>query len=179
MHIFSLFQVSSFKKFLFFHLSNLNVEGDRAGAAFMVFNFFVCLSSLLSLPLMLCQIPVFMRTNQHFRPPTDLSQPLIMIGPGTGVAPFIGFLEERSLLRKDMEKAEGVDNKYGETWLYFGCRNKEKDFLFRYYICYVTLTSHRPLRKIQVMLVDYKPLLLLSPSGESFIVLTIMVFQVQ
>lgn len=77
------------------------------------------------------QIPVFLRTNQHFRPPSDLSQPLIMIGPGTGVAPFIGFLEERSVLRTELEKVEGTDVKYGETWLYFGCRNRDRDFLFR------------------------------------------------
>ncbi|GFR94112.1 methionine synthase reductase [Elysia marginata] len=77
------------------------------------------------------QIPVFLRTNQHFRPPTDLSQPLIMIGPGTGVAPFIGFLEERRVLQDEREKTEGSDFKYGETWLYFGCRNKDRDFLFR------------------------------------------------
>ncbi|GFN94645.1 methionine synthase reductase-like [Plakobranchus ocellatus] len=74
------------------------------------------------------QIPVFVRTNQHFRPPADLNQPLIMIGPGTGVAPFIGFLEERRIARQQLEEAR---NSYGETWLYFGCRNREKDYLFR------------------------------------------------
>ncbi|RUS90069.1 hypothetical protein EGW08_002182 [Elysia chlorotica] len=77
------------------------------------------------------QIPVFLRTNQHFRPPSDLSQALIMIGPGTGVAPFIGFLEERSVCRSDLKKVEGPELGYGETWLYFGCRNRNKDFLFR------------------------------------------------
>ncbi|KAK7497577.1 hypothetical protein BaRGS_00011217 [Batillaria attramentaria] len=73
------------------------------------------------------EIPVCSRTNQNFRPPNDLSIPIIMVGPGTGVAPFIGFLQERQLRKKEL-----VDpSTYGETWLLFGCRNREKDFLFR------------------------------------------------
>ena len=73
------------------------------------------------------QIQVFFRTNQHFRPPDDLSVPLIMIGPGTGVGPFIGFLQEREVR---LEKG-GEDSPVGETWLLFGCRHEERDFLFR------------------------------------------------
>ncbi|PVD37330.1 hypothetical protein C0Q70_04329 [Pomacea canaliculata] len=73
------------------------------------------------------QVPIFARINQNFRPPSDLSTPIIMIGPGTGVAPFIGFLQERELLRREMANKE----EYGETWLLFGCRSRDKDFLFR------------------------------------------------
>ncbi|XP_059167664.1 methionine synthase reductase-like isoform X2 [Physella acuta] len=72
----------------------------------------------------LIKIPIFMRTNQHFRPPEDLSKPLVMIGPGTGVAPFIGFLQQRNAKRKTVDQ-------YGQTWLFFGCRNKSLDFIFK------------------------------------------------
>ena len=51
-----------------------------------------------------------------------------MIGPGTGVAPFIGFLQERELLRE----RHCHDRKISETWLLFGCQDKEMDFIFRY-----------------------------------------------
>lgn len=78
------------------------------------------------------QVPIFARINQNFRPPSDLSTPIIMIGPGTGVAPFIGFLQERELLRREMANKE----EYGETWLLFGCRSRDKDFLFRYVLCF-------------------------------------------
>ncbi|KAK7092257.1 methionine synthase reductase-like [Littorina saxatilis] len=73
------------------------------------------------------EIQVFSRTSQHFHPTSDLSVPMIMIGPGTGVAPFIGFLQERQLR---LEK-EGKENSAGETWLFFGCRHRNKDFLFK------------------------------------------------
>lgn len=39
-------------------------------------------------------IPVFTQTNAHFRPPKDPSLPMIMVGPGTGVAPFRGFVDQ-------------------------------------------------------------------------------------
>jgi methionine synthase reductase len=67
--------------------------------------------------------PIFV-THRHskFRPP-KVSAPLIMIGPGTGVAPFIGFLQEREAL------AETPQN-LGKSWLFFGCRHKVRDFLF-------------------------------------------------
>lgn len=74
------------------------------------------------------QIPIYLRTNQHFRPPDDLSKPLIMIGPGTGVAPFLGFLQHRAFRKCQLRD----DQCYGVTWLFYGCRNKNKDYLFRY-----------------------------------------------
>jgi sulfite reductase alpha subunit-like flavoprotein len=63
-------------------------------------------------------------THRHskFRPP-DISAPLIMIGPGAGVAPFIGFLQEREALSE-------ISLNLGRSWLFFGCRHKERDFLF-------------------------------------------------
>ncbi|XP_034416063.1 methionine synthase reductase isoform X1 [Cyclopterus lumpus] len=72
------------------------------------------------------KIHVSLRPNCSFRPPADPSAPFIMVGPGTGVAPFIGFLQQREQERK--EKPEAI---FGETWLFFGCRHRDGDYLFR------------------------------------------------
>eukprot|EP00794_Sanderia_malayensis_P003706 gene3706-4226_t len=72
------------------------------------------------------QIPVFWRNRTAFQLPADQSLPLIMIGPGTGVAPFIGFLQHRELQKKANSSAE-----WGSMFLFFGCRHKESDFLYR------------------------------------------------
>ncbi|MEM6578140.1 MAG: sulfite reductase flavoprotein subunit alpha [Pseudomonadota bacterium] len=63
---------------------------------------------------------MFMVPNKRFRVPQDPDAPMIMVGPGTGVAPFIGFLQER--------KATGAS---GENWLFFGDRNEACDFIYR------------------------------------------------
>ena len=63
-------------------------------------------------------------TKFHLPDVSELfSKPRIMIGPGTGVAPFIGFLEELHHLEEEIEK--------GDTWLFFGCRHPDKDFLYK------------------------------------------------
>jgi sulfite reductase (NADPH) flavoprotein alpha-component len=66
------------------------------------------------------RLRVFLRPNPHFRLPADPSRPVIMIGPGTGVAPFRGFLQER--------EAAGAR---GKNWLVFGHRNYLHDFLYQ------------------------------------------------
>ncbi|XP_076045478.1 cytochrome P450 reductase [Oratosquilla oratoria] len=68
------------------------------------------------------RVPIFVRKSQ-FRLPNKPQTPVIMIGPGTGIAPFRGFLQERNYM-----KEQGKD--VGETVLYFGCRYKAEDFLY-------------------------------------------------
>ena len=65
-------------------------------------------------------VPVFVQTSHGFRIPADGSKPTIMIGPGTGIAPFRAFLEER--------RAIGAT---GKNWLFFGDQKAASDFLYR------------------------------------------------
>jgi len=62
--------------------------------------------------------PVFV-SSSHFRPPEDDRLPMIMVGPGTGIAPFRAFLQER--------KARGAT---GPNWLFFGDQHQSCDFLY-------------------------------------------------
>ncbi len=63
---------------------------------------------------------IYLKANPHFRLPSDPQVPIIMIGPGTGVAPFRGFVQERA--------ATGAR---GKNWLFFGARNYLHDFLYQ------------------------------------------------
>ena len=65
-------------------------------------------------------VPVFVHTAKHFRVPEDLNTPVIMVGPGTGIAPFMAFLQERK-----------VSGATGKNWLFFGDQKSETDFLYR------------------------------------------------
>ena len=60
-----------------------------------------------------------------FRLPRDSALPVIMIGPGTGVAPFLGFLEHR---RNQRQNGTAVP---GKAWLFFGCRHPDLDHIYR------------------------------------------------
>ncbi|KAG8182223.1 hypothetical protein JTE90_002654 [Oedothorax gibbosus] len=68
------------------------------------------------------KIPIFIRRSQ-FRLPSKSTTPVIMIGPGTGLAPFRGFIQERSFMKKEGKPI-------GDTILYFGCRKEKEDFLY-------------------------------------------------
>ncbi|KAG8459020.1 hypothetical protein KFE25_006565 [Diacronema lutheri] len=70
-------------------------------------------------------------TGNELRLPTDLTAPLLLVGPGTGVAPFIAFLQHLRALRADA-RARGVElaRAFGETHLFFGCQHRVGDFLF-------------------------------------------------
>ncbi|XP_033224319.1 NADPH--cytochrome P450 reductase isoform X5 [Belonocnema kinseyi] len=85
-----------------------------------------------------CLVPIFVRKSQ-FRLPLRTSTPIIMVGPGTGLAPFRGFIQERDLARKEGKEV-------GDTILYFGCRKSEEDFLYKEeleeYVKSGTLTLH-------------------------------------
>ncbi|NNE51280.1 MAG: cytochrome P450 [Sulfitobacter sp.] len=63
-------------------------------------------------------------TSDGFRLPEDPTVPVIMIGPGTGIAPFRGFLQERSTLM-----AQGKD--LGPAMLFFGCRHPDQDYIYQ------------------------------------------------
>ncbi|WPN49444.1 bifunctional nitrate reductase/sulfite reductase flavoprotein subunit alpha [Pseudomonas sp. P8_241] len=65
-------------------------------------------------------VPVFVQPSKHFRAPADGNVPMIMIGPGTGVAPFRAFLQER--------RARGDQ---GKNWLFFGEQHAATDFYYR------------------------------------------------
>ncbi|MEU6956374.1 bifunctional nitrate reductase/sulfite reductase flavoprotein subunit alpha [Streptomyces sp. NPDC045714] len=65
-------------------------------------------------------LSVFVQRNERFRPPADPATPMIMVGPGTGVAPFLGFLEERRALGHP-----------GANWLFFGEQHRATDFYYR------------------------------------------------
>jgi sulfite reductase (NADPH) flavoprotein alpha-component len=64
-------------------------------------------------------VPVFV-AHSHFAPPADDNTPVIMVGPGTGVAPFRSFVQDR----------EGRGVKNGKSWLFFGDQRKDTDFLY-------------------------------------------------
>jgi len=68
-------------------------------------------------------IPISIREST-FKLPRDTSLPIIMIGPGTGIAPFRGFIQERMWQVKKGKKV-------GKTILFYGCRNRNQDYLYR------------------------------------------------
>jgi sulfite reductase (NADPH) flavoprotein alpha-component len=64
-------------------------------------------------------VPVFVQKAHGFRLPKDSNAPMIMIGPGTGIAPFRAFLQERRILGAK-----------GRNWLFFGDQHRASDFLY-------------------------------------------------
>ncbi|MEW2517016.1 bifunctional nitrate reductase/sulfite reductase flavoprotein subunit alpha [Actinacidiphila alni] len=64
-------------------------------------------------------VPVFVQSSPRFRPPTEPTTPMVMVGPGTGVAPFLGFLDERRALGHS-----------APNWLFFGEQHRSTDFYY-------------------------------------------------
>jgi len=66
------------------------------------------------------RLPIYIQPNKKFRLPSDPGASIVMIGPGTGIAPFRAFLHERRAL-----------GAHGKNWLFFGARSASSDFLYR------------------------------------------------
>lgn len=64
-------------------------------------------------------VPVYLQPNSHFGLPNEPDRPIIMVGPGTGVAPFRAFLQERR-----------ATDAPGKNWLFFGEQHEDTDFLY-------------------------------------------------
>lgn len=65
-------------------------------------------------------LPVFVQANKHFHLPESQDKDIIMVGPGTGIAPFRSFIQERA-----------VNKAAGRSWLFFGDQHREVDFLYQ------------------------------------------------
>ncbi len=65
-------------------------------------------------------VGIFVQRSAHFKPPEDPTTPMIMVGPGTGIAPFRAFLHERRALGHT-----------GPNWLFFGEQHEDTDFYYR------------------------------------------------
>ncbi|XP_049776657.1 nitric oxide synthase, salivary gland [Schistocerca cancellata] len=70
------------------------------------------------------QIYLFVRSAPNFYLPTDVKRPVIMVGPGTGIAPFRGFWQHR--MAQLQASQQGTDG-FGKMWLFFGCRQRALD----------------------------------------------------
>jgi sulfite reductase (NADPH) flavoprotein alpha-component len=66
------------------------------------------------------RVPVYLHHNKNFKLPVDPSTPVIMVGPGTGIAPFRAFVEERAAIGAP-----------GKNWLFFGDWTFQNDFLYQ------------------------------------------------
>ncbi len=65
-------------------------------------------------------VKLYVKPNRHFRLPADSARPIVMIGAGTGMAPYRAFIEERAATEAK-----------GKSWLFFGARNFTTDFLYQ------------------------------------------------
>ncbi len=82
-------------------------------------------------PLLKPVIPTYLQPSKEFTLPADSNAPLIMVGPGTGVAPYRGFMQQRM--------AQGA---LGKNWLFFGEWNRAHDFLYEDYWHHLVMSGH-------------------------------------
>ncbi|KAL5016522.1 hypothetical protein ScPMuIL_006111 [Solemya velum] len=77
-------------------------------------------------------IPCFTRQTPAFHMPDDRSLPIIMVGPGTGIAPFRGFWQQRSVEKVKTKSTKSSESKavLGKAYLYFGCRQSSLDNIY-------------------------------------------------
>jgi len=80
----------------------------------------VCSTYLTDMAKAGANVPVFVQPNKNFRLPADGNTPIIMVGPGTGVAPFRAFVEHRAAVGST-----------GKNWLFFGDQRYTYDFLYQ------------------------------------------------
>ncbi|KAI9011284.1 hypothetical protein BC832DRAFT_550270 [Gaertneriomyces semiglobifer] len=78
-----------------------------------------------AIPLPRLHLPLYIRTSS-FKLPRNPRAPVIMVGPGTGVAPFRAFVRERFITASTSPQV-----RVGPTWLFYGCRHPDKDFLYK------------------------------------------------
>ena len=83
------------------------------------------------------RVPVFVESNDRFRLPADASRDVIMVGPGTGVAPFRAFMQERAAIGAS-----------GRNWLFFGNPHFRTDFLYQ--VEWQAALKHGTLHKLDV-----------------------------
>jgi sulfite reductase (NADPH) flavoprotein alpha-component len=80
----------------------------------------ICTSHLGDPPPVGSTMPIFLHENKAFRLPEDTNAPIIMVGPGTGIAPFRAFLEHRQ-----------ANGEKGDNWLFFGEQRSYSDYLYK------------------------------------------------
>lgn len=74
-------------------------------------------------------LKIFPKPTKEFRLPSSLETPIVMIGPGTGIAPFMGFLaHRRALIASTLEDSKA---RVGTTDVFFGCRRADHDWLYK------------------------------------------------
>ena len=74
-------------------------------------------------------LPIWL-SDGSLKPPADPRVPMILVGPGTGIAPFRSFLEDRQQQRKQAAAQSQGQAPHGDVQLFFGCRNQAADFYF-------------------------------------------------
>jgi NADPH-ferrihemoprotein reductase len=77
-------------------------------------------------------VPIHTRRST-FRLPARTSVPVIMVGPGTGVAPFRGFIQERVALARQAKERKGPHalDDWAPMYLFYGCRREDEDYLYK------------------------------------------------